>query len=335
MPDDYLENQTERRVPSTPTFNGATCLICLNVPRIGLTVDAAYAVRVRADPNAAPPSNQELDDAILAAFDLELANCPAGQPVKLQFLYHYSGGTVENTGATKRSWSQRDSVRRVLERIAQRSAPRVAKVYVTACISHEHKDVVNAAFSISTVTHVVTVNTTIYLTCAQMAGGGWDSELHQPTFKEIPIKVIVWEKENGRQVANIPDAEIPADHRFNLHTNAAELRSAPPTGPCPTTAQITGSGDRTSRYYNTRGGAVAAAAGTASAGAGVDASLARNAYSCPNPQCRQKTLQNLRVTVTSSGSSFAWVRWVFDLFRSRRYVCEVAYTWAADVVCSP
>lgn len=108
----------------------------------------------------------------------------------------------------------------------------------------------------------------------------------------------------------------------------------PPADPCPTVAHRSGSSRRSSRYYNSRASANAAAQRVADAAAKVEAGLVRNAYRCPNVNCQQKRLRNVNAKVTKVSTSLAWVRWIFDLFRSRRYVLEVEFDWTADIECS-
>jgi hypothetical protein len=336
MPD-YLEHQLERSVHFTPFFNGADCLVCVDLPATGEEEGRRWLTQYQADRNTPALSDADLTAAIVRKIREGLDRCPPNTKAKLQFIYHFGGGLVYNAGSpAMRHWRQRNSVRDALHELARADEQRVTKVYLAACSSHEHTDVVAAAFSIDPVTHVVTVDDTIGLQCGVLAGLGWDNLRSQPTFELTPIKVIVWEEENGRQIANVPVEPIPADQLFNINTNTAQLRSDPVTGACPTFEQLGGTVTRTIGHYYTVAEAEQAARNLVDDAAIGAARRAFDAYRCPNPHCQRKHLwqphtSNVRVSSTwLSLDGLALSLFAMDLL----YSATVTFDWTARVECT-
>src|SRR5262245_18126042 len=96
MPVEYLPNQEQRRVEATPTFNGANCLVCVDVPRVVTEESDAWGGRYARDHSIPALADADLSNAILAALDAEISKkCPTGA-IKVQFLFHHGGGYIND-----------------------------------------------------------------------------------------------------------------------------------------------------------------------------------------------------------------------------------------------
>jgi hypothetical protein len=185
------------------------------------------------------------------------------------------------------------------------------------------------------VTHVVTVDNTIALSCGTIEGLGWDDYLHQPTFRPSSVRVIVWIKEGNKQIAQVPDREVGPDERFNPHTNTVEPKSTPPPPSCPTTSPLSGQSRRSVVYYDSAAAAKAAADAIADEDAEVQARLELNKFQCPNPGCKTKRLGPVTVVITNSyGTRVTLGALIASLFNlSWKYEGVVKYDWTSSVIC--
>lgn len=213
--------QYSRSVDAIPAFNGATCEICIDVSAIGERENLRWAGQYKADPTVADLSNADVEAAILADVNAQIANCPAGSNIKIQFLYHYDAKKLFKKpaapgGSITRNWDQYESVEAVLAALANNQ--RLTKVYLAGCLSHRRPTTVNAAFQPPKVTHVVTVDACILLECGTIKGAEY------PTFQPAPVRIIVWEKEGDRQIAKVPEDPIDDDEQFNIDTNTVTDR---------------------------------------------------------------------------------------------------------------
>jgi len=210
-------NQYSRDVDKIPTFNGASCLVCIDVHDIGGAENLKWVYRAKDDSTVPQWSTTATEAAIIQEINQKIANCPPGSNVKLQFKYHYDAkkqyhqeGKLINL---KYDWYQHKSVEAVLKQLAQAGNTRITKVYLTSCSSHDRTSTANAAFGLPNVTNVVTVNKTILLGCGEIAGAEW------PSFQPDGVKVIVWKKEGNKQIAQIPKNEVGKDKKFDIGTN--------------------------------------------------------------------------------------------------------------------
>jgi hypothetical protein len=336
MPVEYLPHQQQRRVETIPTFNGANCLVCVDVPAIVSRESSAWGSRYLRDRTTPALTDADLSGAILAALDAEISQkCPTGA-VKVQFLFHYGGAYIDSRPfPTKRYVSYVALLQQVLQQLAARAGNRITKFYLAGCSSHEYTQLVDAAFSGPGVTHVVTVDSTIALSCGSIEGLGWDEKLNQPTFQPDSVRVIVWVREGGKQIAQVPDREVKPSERFNVVSNTIEPKSVPATGPCPTRDPLSGSHSRRVGYYNTAAAALAAATAIVQQDAVVEARFASNKFRCPNPGCQKKSVgpittvvRNVYATRTTLG---ALVASLFSL--SWKYEGVVDYDWTSSVIC--
>lgn len=215
-------NQYSREVNSIPAFNGATCLVCIDVSAIGGVKNLEWAIRANGDPTVPQWSPSATEAAMIQEINQKIAACPAGANVKLQFMYHLDAkkqyhrdnGIIRQTYA----WDQHLSVEAVLQQLAQAGNTRITKVYLTSCDSQSRTSTANAAFGLPKVTHVVTVDNTILLACGEIAGAEY------PSFQPQEVKIIVWIKEGDKQIALIPDDEMDEDKKFDINTNTVVPR---------------------------------------------------------------------------------------------------------------
>ena len=77
------QNQFECDVEQVEHFNGAKCLVVVDVTRLG----NKEALK-RAQAGKPPPSAAELGDLIEAEVRKKIAACPAGEKAKVQLMYH-------------------------------------------------------------------------------------------------------------------------------------------------------------------------------------------------------------------------------------------------------
>ena len=215
-------NQFSRSVPTVPVFNGATCLVCIDVSAIGGAENLTWAVNANGNPSIPQWTTVSTEAAILSEITTKIAACPAGSNIKLQFLYHLDSKKLyqRDSGMIKQSfeWNQYLSVETVLRQLAQARNNRIAKVYLTSCESQSRTTTVDAAFSLPGVTHVITVDDIIELQCGTIAGAEY------PTFLPKPVNVIVWEKEGNKQIAKIPENKVTENQKFDITTNTVVIR---------------------------------------------------------------------------------------------------------------
>src|ERR1700730_848243 len=230
MADELIDperKQSPRPIGSLPAFNGASCLVCIDVLGVGTGLGLDWASKHRTNPALTPPSDQDVADAIVAKIDAEAANCPAGAAIKLQLLYHCDPtpiwGRVDAGKVLERQWQLQDSIRAALAKLASRGRPAVGKVYLCGCFSDNDKDLVDGAFKIPGVTHVVTANETIALSCGSIAGAVY------PNFEPQPVLVAVWVKEGDKQIRLTPKEPVGKGDKFDVPTNSVKDRRCPST----------------------------------------------------------------------------------------------------------
>lgn len=332
MPDDYLPGQEERRVESPPNFNGTACFICIDVPAICNQQSDQWGGRWLQNHSLPPLTDDDFANAVLADFDQKAAACPPGSNIKVQFLFHYSSkmvNTAVNGQPKLREHSQSGCVEKVLRAIAARPNPRVTKVYLTCCSSHGKKEVVDAAFSIPTVTHVVTVDNTILLQCGAIIGTKWGND--QPTFQPDEVSVIVWIRDGTTQVAQVPTKRVGKDEKFDIGTNLTMDK----TQACPSVHNIAGTGAAETAYMPNAAIATAVAQAVANALAANDLAVAVQGFICP-PVTGCQTKQVLSLTLTITGTTTSTPNWFERWFMGRAGVAaKSTYSWTAQVMCKP
>ena len=128
-------------------------------------------------------------------------------------------------------------------------------------------------------------------------------------------------------------------------TNAISLRAlalngfilacgtkAPPPPACPTFGPINGSGTAWSAYRTTAKAAENAAKALVPGRVTTDSGLEKNGFTCPNPNCRKKTVIGLTSSIDDSGASLSLIASFFYL--QWRYSGYAEYSWSASVKCS-
>lgn len=219
-------NQHMINVSAIPSFNGASCLICVDMLGIKGQSQAKWINKNRKKPATPGQTPADFENDIIDHIMAEVAKCPKGSGIKLQLMYHYdpkpyytkdaTGTVVYRRGSN--GWDMNASVLDILNTLAKKKIDVIKKVYLTSCHSGELSDArlnnVDAAFKISGVSHVVTVDETIYLACGQIAGALW------PSMLPGPVTVNVWQKDStGKQIGS-KGPRIDKDHKFDIGTNS-------------------------------------------------------------------------------------------------------------------
>lgn len=327
MPMELLPNQRVTPVPKIPAFNGGDCLAVVDVHGLGeLEFDAWEK-----GPQNVPFDKAYMDAATHRAIVAALARCPAGSRIKLQLKFHYSVKPLhKGKGLPMWQWDQGDSVRSALLAIAAQGGLGIVKVYLSACGSWEKTTIVDAAFRIPGVTHVVTVDDLVILEDGILSGT-------DENFRPRPIRVVVWTPgPAGTQVANVPPP-LAADERFNIRTGAIERRD---TGEsvCPSITPLSGTCTHVLAAVPTAAHANAIvtmltphATGIAYGLASADAIAASARTPCPDPRCTTKSVQGLVVTASSIGTRWSLFHRVFG---RGGHVVELTHAWTANMHCT-
>ena len=308
---------------SLPAFNGASCLVCIDVFGVGTGLGLDWASKHRTNPALNPPSDEDIADAIIAKIDAEAAKCPAGAVIKLQLLYHCDPksiwGRVDAGGVVEREWQLQDSIRAALEKLARRGRPAVGKVYLCSCYSDNDKDLVDGAFKIPSVTHVVTGNDTIELSCGSIAGAVY------PTFEPQPVRVMVWIKEGDNQIRLTPNQLVGEGQKFDVPTNTVKDRR------CPSTEALSGSTTFYVGYWNTATAAIAGGTALLPTTAKQEANQAFASYTCPYGSCSDKQLGPISSAGSTVSASLSWL--ASAIYWRRSYKARVSFKWSAQVTC--
>lgn len=109
---------------------------------------------------------------------------------------------------------------------------------------------------------------------------------------------------------------------------------------CPTTDNLKGEGSFQAGPEKTQAAALASATALMQGRADIEAGLAMNKYTCPNPACQTKKLGRV-VAVPQQGyptatrvSFWSFAADAFDLFTSIYWSGDMKYFWQARVTCS-
>jgi hypothetical protein len=217
-------NQYARIVDSLPHFNGASCLICVDVHRLSNEANLQWSSKANNDPSYPQWDPAASVTAIVNDINTRLAACPAGSNAKIQFLYHQDPKPALVRGANgKVSWDpgatlEAELVESVLQSLAQAADVRIKKIYLTSCSSHGRPSTVNSAFGIASVTNVVTVDDVIVLDCGNIKGATY------PYMFPNPVNVILWIRQGNNQVALTPERKVAEDELFDINTNTIKPR---------------------------------------------------------------------------------------------------------------
>lgn len=329
MPDELVDERRKqylRRVPSMAPFNGATCLVCVDVWAIGTSVGNSWAWSHPKNPTKPPPTDADIVAAVLAAIQAEAAKCPAGSNIKLQLMYHSDPKKVWGLGANgkpeQREWNIQQCVQDTLKKLPQLTPPlSVQKIYLTACGSTHHNDVIDEAMKVPGVTHVVTASDTIGLKCGTIEGLAWHGD--QPTFQPQGFDVTVWVHENGKQIGLT--SPVDKDKKIDIPSNSLKDRR------CPTRELMTGSDTVVIGYWNTAAEATAYGDGMLPSIAMQEAKRKLLSFKCPCPDCPAKRIES--VTYAGSEVSASWSILASVVNWRTRYKVFIECEWQATVVC--
>jgi hypothetical protein len=324
LPDITLDHQRVEEVGSFETFNGNTCFRTIDLTLFGnrLASDAVSAGR----PVPAP----EAIGAALADEIQRLADeCGPNARLKLQILYHFSPKPLLGPPGTP-DWQMQASIKAALDALLDRQEGRLVKLILAACFSDTRdRQLVDCALKLPSVTHVVTAGDIIFLIPGTLCGG-------DEGYRDRPVDVTVWGRggNEGEQVGR--RSRIKKDQQVDLQTMTVQPRGTAPIGTCPTAHTVRGAG-RVRIGTMSRSKARTRVTQLAGTGVGQEYSrgVARNealdamaAFACPNPQCTDKTLTDLRVSETFAIET-TLIRWLFG-----SWIVYADYTWSADFSCS-
>lgn len=207
-------------VEAIPAFDGATCLICVDIFAIANKVNLDWAVKASKNPGLPNFEDSLVTNAALALIDSEKVNCPPGSKIKIQFLYHHDPKPVWKRQGGKIVQVQReesDFVDSVLIHLRDTAYGRVAKIYLACCESESKKSNIDNALKLDSVTHVITNNHTIHLICGVIEGSQ-DCDAGGPD----TVRILVYEKKNDTTTKFIPSGPIPSDKKFDVNTNTVK-----------------------------------------------------------------------------------------------------------------
>lgn len=312
-----------RPVDALPHFNGATCLVVIDVLGVGTAVGFDWVTKHRLNPGLPPPTDHDIADATVAKIISEAAKCPAGSAVKLQLMYHsdpkHVWGLDPGGKVIDRPWQIQVSILEALKQIAKSGKPPIAKLYLTGCTSDNDRDLVNEAFKIPGLTHVVTADTTIELIPGAITGATWPAMLPQP------VRVSVWIKEGDKQVRLTPKTPISAHDKFDIPTNSVKDRK------CPTVETLSGDTHFTVGYWNSEAEAIAGGNALLPNASKTEAEKAFRSYQCPCPSCSRKVLGVVSFAGSTVTPDLSWL--ASAIYWRKSYKATVYCHWSVPVAC--
>lgn len=329
-----IPNQYEEDVESFQHFNGATCLVIVDVTALG----QGHALR-EVMAGRPGPTDAQLGDLIEAEIRRQIQACPQGANAKVQLLYHATPKPLPVGKAKSRDWQMQDSIRHALRKFQQNNEPRFKKLFLCGCHSHQNdRDLVAEAFKIPSIERVVTFWEIIFLTPGRVGGADLG-------FRNRPLHIYVWKKDaQGRQIAEKPARPIEADEELDLGTLYVEKRTAAAPSRCPTQHARSGSGWERAGVYPS----IAAAQNAILAFSGSitpfpqtfalrDAQEDLAAFTCPNASCQSKTLSAVTVTNYTWSIRTSIARSVLSFLTFglvRQWVLFINYDWSSRITCS-
>lgn len=322
-PDITPDHQREEEIDDFETFNGNTCFKTIDLTNFGNRFAASEIQAGRA-----VPTPEAVGTALADEIKRLADECGPNARMKLQIMYHYGAKPIYGN-PDPNYWQQQISILTALELLKQRSESRLTKLILAGCWSNiRDRQLVDIALGMDGMTHVVTMGDIIFLAPGTVSGGDGN-------FRERKVDVTVWQKgENGEEQIG-RKAEIDDDEQLDLQTMTVQERGQPPIGACPTSHTVSGSG-RTrvgSMSKKAAGNRIIQLSGVA-VGQEFSRGTARNEaldkmddFSCPNPQCTNTTLTDLRVTETYAIETTI-LRWFFG-----SWIVYCDYSWSADFTC--
>jgi hypothetical protein len=322
--------QYQAEVDAYQHFNGATCLVIVDVFSFG----SAYALQeIQAGRQA--PSDDVLGDALEQEIRRKIAACPAGSNAKVQLLYHEDSKPIQTGQGKTRQWQIQNSIRRALRKFQQNNEPRFKKLFLCGCESQKDLDLVDAAFHVPSIEHVVTFDEIIFLPPGKVSGANTN-------FQEKPLHINVWHKDpQGRQIVERPSSPIKGDEELDFDTLYVEKKSAASTTRCPTQHSRTGSNYERVGTYESRdsaANAIITLSGSVppypQSFAMRDAVQDMEGFACPNASCTKKSLSTVTVTNYEWEISTTLGRFFLSVFGVRRWILYVKYDWSSRITCN-
>ncbi|PSL44289.1 hypothetical protein CLV51_106155 [Chitinophaga niastensis] len=205
-----------------PVFDGATCLICIDIFSISNKVNTDWAVKANRNP-AIPNFNDTLiTHAVFAEIDSQKVKCPKGARIKLQFLYHHDPKPIwirKGTKIVQGPREESDFVDSVLIHLKDPAYGDVAKIYLACCEADSKKSNIDNSLKLDSVTHVITNDHTIHLICGSIEGSE-DCDAGGPD----KVKIFVYEKKKDTVTKYIPINDVPKDKHFDINTNTVKKK---------------------------------------------------------------------------------------------------------------
>ena len=325
-------NQFEMEVEKYERVNGATCLIVIDVTRIGNKLAFKEVLAGKKT-----PTDEQIGDVMESEIRNKIKKCPKDSNVKVQFLYHAGAKPLPVRKGKNRQWKLQDSIRHTLKKFQKTKEPRLKKIFLCGCYSHTNDlDLVNECYKIPSVETVTTNVEVIYLIAGRI--GAADTGLQT----EDRLTLVVWHKnEKGELIAKKPKEKINEDEELDLNTMFVEKKKALPKDRCPTQHKRNGSGSKKVGTYKSRAAAQAAIVSFsgvnppyAQTHALKDAEDDRVSFSCPNSSCQTKTLGAVKLTDYKWSIRTSFFRLLISIFGVKRWVLVASYDWESRITCS-
>jgi hypothetical protein len=212
---------TDSFVTALPVFDGAPCLVCIDISAIATAVNTNWAVKANANPATPQFSPVMISDSVKTVLANEIAKCPAGSNVKVQFMFHCNPKRYYQkspAGITNNMMiPQSGVVDNVLDSLAAAGNTRVRKVYLASCYSDTKAVTIGKALGLPAITHVVTDNHLILLNCGEIAGT-------DGSFGADTVRIMVYQKTGNRVVKIIPNSPLTDKQKFDIRTNTVVPR---------------------------------------------------------------------------------------------------------------
>jgi len=323
-------NQYTQEVEEYQHFNGATCLVIVDLTNFGNALALKEVMAGRPG-----PTDDELGDAIEKEIRRQITKCPTGSDVKVQLLYHATAKTLPEKRGKNRMWKMQNSIKKTLKNFQANNEPRFKKLFLCGCNSQQDDlDLVSEAFKIPSIVNVVTFWDIIYLNPGRVSGANLG---YQPQ----ELSIYVWSKDaQGKQIAKKPKTPIDDDEELDLNTLYVEKKKATAAARCPTQHARTGSGSVKVGSYKSRKAASSAIVSVGSTrtpfpytDAVTEANDDMNGFSCTNSSCQSKTVSAIRVTKYRFEIRSSVLRMIFSVLGGYRWVVVCKYDWASRITC--
>ena len=105
-------NQYTQEVEEYQHFNGATCLVIVDLTNFGNALALKEVMAGRPG-----PTDDELGDAIEKEIRRQITKCPSGSDVKVQLMYHATAKTLPEKRGKNRMWKMQNPIKKTLKNL--------------------------------------------------------------------------------------------------------------------------------------------------------------------------------------------------------------------------